>query len=92
MKIVISVIALSIGCLSMYAQVGEHLKDAGVNIKDAAVVGTKKTGNGIKTGLKATGHAVKKGTHKSFRAVAKGADKVADKTETKPETGGTKLH
>jgi hypothetical protein len=61
--------------LPVYGQVGQDLKNAGKDTKDATVTGAKKTEKGTKKAAKATGHGVKKGTHKA-------ADKVADKTDT----------
>jgi hypothetical protein len=61
--------------LPVYGQVGQDLKNAGKDTKDATVSGAKKTGKGTKKAAKKTGHEVKKGTHKA-------ADKVADKTDT----------
>jgi hypothetical protein len=61
--------------LPVYGQVGQDLKNAGKDTKDATVTGAKKTGKGTKKAAKKTGHEVKKGTHKA-------ADKVADKTDT----------
>jgi hypothetical protein len=74
----ILVIALLFGvsaALPVYGQVGQDLKNAGKDTKDATVTGAKKTGKGTKKAAKKTGHEVKKGTHKA-------ADKVADKTDT----------
>jgi hypothetical protein len=71
-------IALLVGvstALPVYGQVGQDLKNAGKDTKDATVTGAKKTGRGTKKAAKKTGHEVKKGTHKA-------ADKVADKTDT----------
>jgi type IV secretory pathway TrbL component len=78
MKTGILAIALLIGsstALPVYSQVGQDLKNAGKDTKDAAKTGAKKTAKGTKKAAKATGHQVKKGTHKA-------ADKVADKTDT----------
>jgi hypothetical protein len=78
MKTGILAIALLVGssaALPVYGQVGQDLKNAGKDTKDAAKTGAKKTGRGTKKAAKATGNGVKKGTHKA-------ADKVADKTDT----------
>jgi hypothetical protein len=74
----IFVVAMLFGisaALPVYGQVGQDLKNAGKDTKDATVTGAKKTGRGTKKAAKKTGHEVKKGTHKA-------ADKVADKTDT----------
>jgi hypothetical protein len=84
MKIAIAVVVLLIGTSAVYAQVGQDLKAAGQNTKDAAATGAKKTGKGTKKAYKLSTHAVKKGTNKAANATAKGAKKVADKTTTKP--------
>jgi hypothetical protein len=78
MKTGILAIGLLVGssaALPVYGQVGQDLKNAGKDTKDATVTGAKKTEKGTKKAAKATGHGVKKGTHKA-------ADKVADKTDT----------
>ena len=79
MKTGILAIALLVGSstvLPVYGQVGQDLKNAGKDTKDAAKTGAKKTANGTKKATKKTGKAVKDGTHKT-------ADKVADKTDDK---------
>jgi hypothetical protein len=81
MKTGILAIALLVGsstALPVYGQVGQDLKHAGKDTKDAAETGAKKTGKGTKKAAKKTGHAVKNGTHKA-------ADKVADKTDDNPK-------
>jgi hypothetical protein len=78
MKTGILAIALLVGssmALPVYGQVGQDLKNAGKDTKDATKTGAKKTANGTKKAAKTTGHNVKKDTHKA-------ADKVADKTDT----------
>jgi outer membrane lipoprotein-sorting protein len=83
MKTAIAAIVLFVGTSVVYAQVGQDLKAAGQNTKDAAVTGAKKTGNGTKKAYKSSTHAVKKGTNKAANTTAKGAKKVADKTTPK---------
>jgi hypothetical protein len=84
MKTIIATVLLLVGTSAIYAQVGQDLKAAGQNTKDAAVTGAKKTGKVTKKAYTKSTHAVKKGTHKAAKGVSKGADKVADKTATKP--------
>lgn len=57
-----------------YSQVGQDLKDAGHDTKDAATTGAEKTGHAVKKGATKSTHAVKKGVHKT-------ATKVSDKTQ-----------
>jgi hypothetical protein len=85
MKIAIATLSLILGAstaLPIYAQVGQDLKAAGKDSKDAVVTGAKKTGNGTKKVYKTSTHGVKKGTHKAAAATANGANKVAGKTST----------
>jgi hypothetical protein len=84
MKTAVAAVVLLIGSSATYAQVGQDLKAAGQNTKDATVTGAKKTGKGTKKAYKSSTHAVKKGTHKAADATAKGAGKVEDKTAPKP--------
>lgn len=56
------------------AQVGQDLKSAGENTKDAAKTGAKKTGHAVKKGATTSTHAVKKGVHKT-------ATKASEHTE-----------
>ncbi len=76
MKNVFLSLALFATVLSVpvYAQVGQDLKAAGENTKDAAKTGTKKTGHAVKKGATTSTHAVKTGAHKT-------ATKVSDKTQ-----------
>jgi predicted small secreted protein len=71
----IALLVASSAVAPVYGQVGQDLKNAGKDTKDAAKTGAKKTAKGTKKGAKATKDGVKKGTHKT-------ADKVADKTDT----------
>jgi hypothetical protein len=84
MKTAIAAVVLLIETSAYAAQVGQDLKAAGKDTRDAAVTGAKKTGKGTKKVYKSSTHAVKKGTNKVAHATAKGADKVADKTSPKP--------
>ena len=84
-KIIVStVFVLVTAGLSLSAQVGQDLKSAGKNVKDATVTGAEKTGKGTKKAYHATKKGVKKGTHKVAAGAEKGAGKVADKTSTTP--------
>ena len=58
----------------LHAQVGQDLKNAGEDTKDAAKTGAQKTGHETKKGATKSTHAVKKGVHKT-------ATKVSDKTQ-----------
>jgi len=83
MKTIIAAAVFLVGSSALFAQVGQDLKKASENTKDATVAGAKKTANGTKKVYKTSTHAVKKGTHKVAHVTAKGADKVADKTSPK---------
>ncbi|MBV9760005.1 MAG: hypothetical protein JO340_05530 [Acidobacteriaceae bacterium] len=58
-----------------YSQVGQDLKAAGQDTKDAAKTGAAKSTHAVKKGATKSTHAVKKGVHKT-------ATKVSDKTGT----------
>ncbi len=75
-----SVLVLATFGLPAFAQVGQDLKAAGQDTKDAAKTGAHKTANGTKRAYRATKRGVKKGTHKVANATQRGAGKVADKT------------
>ncbi len=60
--------------------VGQDLKGAGSDVKDATKRGAVKTKNGVEKGTTKSTHAVKKGTHKAASETEKGADKLKDKT------------
>jgi len=82
-KIIVStVFILATAGLSFSAQVGQDLKAAGSDVKDASVTGAHKTANGTKKAYHATTKGVKKGTHKAAAGTQKGAGKLADKTST----------
>ncbi|HTU46554.1 MAG TPA: hypothetical protein VMF91_15920 [Bryobacteraceae bacterium] len=57
-----------------YSQVGQDLKAAGQDTKDAAKTGATKSTHAVKKGATKSTHAVKKGIHKT-------ATKVSDKTQ-----------
>jgi predicted small secreted protein len=81
--IVSTVFAFATFSLSVSAaQVGQDLKSAGKNVKDASVTGAHKTAKGTKKAYHKTKSGVKKGTHKAASETEKGAGKVADKTST----------
>ena len=85
MKTTVFALALLFGAATavpMHAQVGQDLKNAGHDTKDAVKTGAKKTTKGTKKAYHSTVHGVKKGTNKAASATAKGADKVAGKTDT----------
>jgi hypothetical protein len=83
MKIALLSATLLIGAsFVLPAQVGQDLKNAGSDVKDAATTGAKKTKNGTTKAAKATGKGVKKGTNKAASETEKGAGKVKDKTTT----------
>jgi hypothetical protein len=83
--IVSAVFTLFISSIPAFSQVGQDLKNAGADTKDAAVTGAKKTKNGTKKAYHATTKGVKKGVNKTATVTAKGADKVAGKTDTNPK-------
>lgn len=58
-----------------YSQVGQDLKAAGQDTKNAAKTGATKSTHAVKKGATKSTHAVKKGVHKT-------ATKVSDKTAT----------
>lgn len=62
------------------AQVGQDLKAAGQDTKDAATTAGHKTKNGTKKAYHKTKTGVKKGVHKSATETEKGAAKLDDKT------------
>lgn len=68
-----------------YSQVGQDLKAAGQDTKDAAKTGATKSTHAVKKGATKSTHAVKKGATKSTHAaktgVHKTATKVSDKTQ-----------
>jgi hypothetical protein len=66
--------------LPAYAQVGQDLKSAGKDVKDATVTGAEKTGTATKKVYGKTKNGVKKGVNKTATVTKKGADKVANKT------------
>lgn len=57
-----------------YSQVGQDLKGAGQDTKDAAKTGATKSTHAVKKGATKSTHATKKGIHKT-------ATKVSDKTQ-----------
>ncbi|MGA8025994.1 MAG: hypothetical protein WB992_02540 [Bryobacteraceae bacterium] len=57
-----------------YSQVGQDLKAAGQDTKDAAKTGATKSTHAVKKGATKSTHAAKKGIHKT-------ATKVSDKTQ-----------
>lgn len=75
--------------LPVYAQVGQDLKNAGQDTKDAAVTGADKTGHAVKKGATTSTHAVKKGATKSTHAVKTGAHKTATKVADKTQDTST---
>ncbi|HEX4748427.1 MAG TPA: hypothetical protein VH302_02695 [Bryobacteraceae bacterium] len=62
-------LSLIVMAVPIYAQVGQDLKNAGADTKDAAVTGSKKTGHAVKKGATKSTHAVKKGAHKTGTAI-----------------------
>ncbi|MCU1292425.1 MAG: hypothetical protein JWP08_1275 [Bryobacterales bacterium] len=87
MKTAFLSVALLIGSSVMLpAQVGQDLKNAGSDVKDAATTGAKKTKNGTTKAAKVTGRGVKKGANKAASETEKGAGKVKDKTTTATDT------
>lgn len=90
MKTVLVSLALLAASIPGWAQVGQDLKHAGEDTKNAAVTGTKKSGRAIKNGATKSTHAVKKGATKSTHAVKKGVHKTA--TYVGDKTSGTSTH
>lgn len=68
------------GSALLPAQVGQDLKAAGHDTKDAATTATQKTKNGTKKAYHKSKSGVKKGVHKTATATEKGANKVDQKT------------
>jgi predicted small secreted protein len=69
----IALLAVS-ATLPAYAQVGQDLKAAGQDTKDAAKTGATKSTHAVKKGATKSTHAAKTGVHKT-------ATKVSDKTQ-----------
>jgi hypothetical protein len=76
--------------MPIYAQVGQDLKNAGQDTKDAAVTGSKKTGHAVKKGATTSTHAVEKGATTSTHAVKKGVHKTG--TAISDHTQDTSTH
>ena len=72
MKTLLPLALLAAGSL-LAGQVGQDLKAAGQDTKDAADTAAHKTGHAVKKGATKSTHAVKKGVHKT-------ATKVSDHT------------
>jgi hypothetical protein len=74
-KSFLSIALLIAGSLAIpaYSQVGQDLKDAGQDTKDAAKTGATKSTHAVKKGATKSTHAVKKAAHKT-------ATKVSDAT------------
>jgi predicted alternative tryptophan synthase beta-subunit len=82
-KIIVSAaFVLATAGLSLSAQVGQDLKSAGKNVKDASATGAHKTDTATKKAYHATTKGVKKGAHKTASETQKGAGKVANKTSS----------
>lgn len=64
------------------AQVGQDLKAAGQDTKDAATTAGHKTKMGTKKAYHKTKRGVKRGVHKSATETEKGAAKLDEKTST----------
>ncbi len=71
---------LATAVMPAFSQVGQDLKAAGKDVKDATVTGAEKTGTATKKVYKKTKNGIKKGVNKTATATKKGADKLADKT------------
>ena len=84
MRTTLFAIGLLLGSSATYSSgaqtVGQDLKKAGSNTKQAAQTGTADTKKNVKKGAKATSHGVKKGTHKAASATERGAHNVKEKT------------
>ena len=80
MKTLFVSLALLAASIPAWAQVGQDLKNAGEDTKNAAVTGTKKSTKAVKKGATKSTHAVKKGVHNSSTYVS---DKTKD-TGTHP--------
>ncbi|MBV9268420.1 MAG: hypothetical protein JO061_19795 [Acidobacteriaceae bacterium] len=74
----IALFAMAIS-VPLRAQVGQDLKNAGEDTKDAAKTGAKKTGHAVKKGATTSTNAVDKGATKSTHAVKRGVHKTATK-------------
>jgi hypothetical protein len=72
----LSLAMLAAGSMAIpaYSQVGQDLKSAGQDTKDAAKTGATKSTHAVKKGATKSTHAAKTGVHKT-------ATKVSDKTQ-----------
>lgn len=86
MKKTLFTVLLLAGVTIVSAQVGQDLKHAGADTKDAATTATKKTKNGTKKAYHKTKQGTKKVVHKGASETEKGANKVSDKTATSTST------
>jgi hypothetical protein len=80
MKTVVLSLMLLTGAAMLSAQVGQDLKAAGKDTKDAATTAGHETKKGTTKAYHKTKSGVKKGVHKSATLTEKGADKVAGKS------------
>ena len=80
MKTTLCSVFLLLGAGLMQAQVGQDIKAAGQDTKDAATTAGHKTKNGTKKAYHKTKHGVKKGIHKGATETEKGAAKLDAKT------------
>jgi hypothetical protein len=75
-KVLLSLVFLAASlAVPAYSQVGQDLKAAGQDTKNAAKTGATKSTHAVKKGATKSTHAVKSGVHKT-------ATKVSDKTST----------
>src|SRR5947209_5529631 len=80
MKTAIFSVMLLAGSGLMFAQVGQDMKAAGQDTKDAATTAGHKTKNGTKRAYNKTKTGTRKGIHKGATETEKGAGKVDQKT------------
>jgi hypothetical protein len=80
MKTALLGIFLLTATAAVQAQVGQDVKNAGHDTKDAATDAAHDTSTATKKAGHKTAHGVKKGTHKAAAETEKGADNVRNKT------------
>jgi hypothetical protein len=86
MKATLLAILLIAGTGALSAQVGQDLKQAGHDTKDAATTAARKTKNGTTKAYHKSTRATKKVIHKGASETEKGAGKVSQKTATDTST------
>lgn len=80
MKTLFLALALTATAGLSFGQVGQDMKQAGADTRDAATTAGHKTKRGAKKAYHKSTHATRTGVHKGATATEKGADKVAAHT------------